>query len=190
MLAVPDPRHERVFQTRGFLDAFLIQFGGDPMLTSRLMEFIETHATSLISKVVQDVLTNAHTTSFRQVPAAELEQRIAALYLNLGKWIGDPHDDAVRNEYEQWGRKRFRQGIPLSEIVYCLILAKAHLRRFIREHGLVAFSGDRATPDELVPVQLYGIQELNYMVGEFFDRALYHLTRGYEAAAGTRQAAV
>jgi hypothetical protein len=159
------------------------------MLTSRLLQLIETHATSLIREAVQDVVTNERTTSFRQAPIAELEQRIAALYLNLGKWVGNPQDDAVRKEYEEWGRKRVRQGIPLSEIVYCLILAKAHLRRFIREHGLVAFSGDRVTPEELVPVQLYGIQELNYMVGEFFDRALYHLTRGYEAAAGTSRAA-
>jgi hypothetical protein len=71
-----------------------------------------------------------------------------------------------------------------------MILAKAHLRRFIREHGLVDFSGDRVTPSELVPVQLYAIQELNYMVGEFFDRALYHLTRGYEAVAKTRRTAI
>ena len=160
------------------------------MLTSRLMEFIQTHATSLISEAIEDVLTNDRTTSFRKIPRAELEQRIAALYLNLGKWIGDPQEDAVQKEYEGWGGKRFQQGIPLNEIVYCLILAKAHLRRFIREHGLIAFSGDRVTPDELVPVQLYGIQELNYMVGEFFDRALYHLTRGYEAAAKTSRAAV
>jgi len=160
------------------------------MLTSRLMEFIQTHATSLISEAMQDVLTNERTASFRKLPAGELEQRIAALYLNLGKWIGNPQEDAVQKEYEGWGRKRFQQEIPLSEIVYCLILAKAHLSRFIREHGLIAFSGDRVTPDELVPVQLYGIQELNYMVVEFFDRALYHLTRGYEAAARASRAAV
>jgi hypothetical protein len=160
------------------------------MLTSRLMEFIQSHATTLIREALQDMVTNERTSSFRHVPAAELEQRVAALYLNLGKWIGNPKDEAIRTEYEEWGRTRFRQGIPLSEIVYCLILAKTHLRRFIREHGLIAFSGDRVTPDELVPVQLYGIQELNYMVGEFFDRALYHLTRGYEAAARTSRAAV
>ena len=153
------------------------------MLVSRLMQFIETHVTSLTTEAMQDVLTNERTSAFRRVPAAEVELRIAALYRNLGKWVGNPQEDEIRKEYEEWGRKRFREGIPLSEIVYCIILAKAHLRRFIREHGLVVFSGDRATPDELVPVQLYGIQELNYMVGEFFDRVLYHLTRGYEAAA-------
>lgn len=160
------------------------------MLTSRLIQLIETHAESLASETMRDIVTNEHTSSFRLVPIAELKSRIAALYQNLGTWIGNPKEDAVRKEYEEWGSKPFRQGIPLSEIVYCVILTKTHLRRFIREHGLVVFSGDRVTPDELVPVELHGIQELNYIVGEFFDRALYHLIRGYEAAARTSRAAV
>jgi len=160
------------------------------MLTSRLIELIDSQAAFLIRDAMQDIVTNERTSSFHQIPIAELEPRIAALYFNLREWVGNPQEEAVRNEYEEWGRTRFRQGIPLSEIVYCLILAKAHLRRFIREHGLVSFSGDRVTPDELVPVQLYGIQELNQMVGEFFDRALYHLTRGYEAAAKASRTAV
>ena len=67
-------------------------------------------------------------------------------------------------------------------------LTKTHLRRFIRDHGLVVFSSDRVTPDELVPVQLDGVQELNYMVGELFDRALYHL--GFDSAARTGRTAV
>ena len=29
------------------------------------------------------------------VPIVELEARIAALYLNLGKWVGNPKDDAI-----------------------------------------------------------------------------------------------
>src|SRR5215467_9155420 len=155
------------------------------MLANRLIQLIENHSDSLTQEVLHDVLANERTSSFRRVPVEELEPRIAALYQNLGKWIGNPKEDQVQREYEEWGRQRFRQGIPLSEIVYCLILTKTHLRRFIRDHGLIAFSGDRVTPDELIPVELYGIQELNYMVGEFFDRALYHLARGYEAAART-----
>jgi len=159
------------------------------MLASRLIQLIETHAQSLTREVVDDIRTNERTISLRQVPNAELEPRVAALYQNLGKWIGDPSEAAVREEYEYWGRTRFRQRIPLSEIVYCLILTKKHLRRFIREHGLVAFAGDRVLPGELVPVELYGIQELNYMVGDFFDKALYYLACGYEAAATPSRAA-
>jgi len=160
------------------------------MLANRLIQLIENHARSLTQEAMQDIVTNENTTSFRRVPKAELEPRIAALYQNLGKWIGDPKDDEIRQEYEQWGQTRFRQGIPFSEIVYVLMLTKKHLRKFIREHGLVTFSGDRVTPDELVPVELWAIQELNYLVGDFFDRALYYLVRGYESAALAHQAAV
>ena len=159
------------------------------MLASRLIQLIETHAQSLTREAMDDILTNVHTASFRQVPKSELEPRVAAIYQNLGKWIGDPSEGAVREEYEYWGRMRLHQGIPLSEIIYCVILTKKHLSRFIREHGLVAFAGDRVAPGELVPVELYGIQELNYMVGDFFDKALYFLVSGYEAAAKTSRAA-
>ena len=84
---------------------------------------------------------------------------------------------------EQMGRTRFREGVPVSELVYALVVTKHHLRRYIRDHGLVDFAGDRVVPDELLPLELHSIQELNYQVGEFFDRALYHLARGYEMEA-------
>ena len=160
------------------------------MLANRLIQLIENHSEALTQEAVHDVLTNEKTRSFRKVPRVELKPRIAALYQNLGKWVGTPNEDAIRQEYEDWGRTRFRQGIPLSEIIYVLILTKKHLRKFIREHGLVTFSGDRVTPQEMVPVELYSIQELNYLIGEFFDRALYHLVRGYEMAAVAHVAAV
>jgi hypothetical protein len=160
------------------------------MLAMRLIQLIENNAESLTREALQDVLTNENTVSFRRVSRTELEPRIASLYHNLGNWIGDPKDGGIRQEYEQWGRTRFRQGIPLSEIVFVLMLTKQHLRKFIREHGLVTFSGDRVRPDELVPVELHAIQELNYLVGDFCDRALYYLVRGYEAAAVTHRAAV
>jgi hypothetical protein len=81
------------------------------------------------------------------------------------------------------GRTRFRQGVPVSELVYALVITKSHLRGYIREHGLVDFAGDRVAPQELLPLELHSIQDFNYRVGEFFDRALYHLARGFEAEA-------
>lgn len=160
------------------------------MLANRLIQLIENHSESLTQEVLHDVLTNERTASFRKVSREELKPRIALLYQNLGKWLGSPNEDYIRQEYEDWGRTRFRQGIPFSEIVYLLMLTKKHLRKFIREHGLVQFSGDLVTPDDLVPVELYAIQEFNYLVGDFFDKALYHLVRGYEAAAAAHLALV
>jgi RsbT co-antagonist protein rsbRD N-terminal domain len=161
------------------------------MLGARLLLLIQAHAGALTAETLQDLTTNDRTPSFRRLGRAELESRVALLFNNLAKWIGDPSDAAVRDEYEEMGRTRFREGVPASELLFAIILTKRHLRRYIREHGLVDFAGDRITPNELLPLELHSIQELNYQVGEFFDRALYYLLRGYESeAAIARLAAV
>ena len=153
------------------------------MLGARLLQLIQAHAGSLTNEVIMDLRTNERTPSFGRMSLSNLESRIGALFSNLGRWIGDSDESAVRVEYEDMGRRRFREGVPVSELVWVLLLTKRHLRRYIRDHGLVDFVGDRMMPDELLPLELHSIQELNYQVGVFFDRALYHLARGYELEA-------
>jgi len=156
------------------------------MLGARLLLLIQAHSGALTREVIEDLTTNTMTPAFRRLGVADLESRVAALYYNLGKWIGDPDEHAVRDEYEEMGATRFRERVPISELIYALILSKKHLRRYIREHGLVDFAGDLVAPAELLPLTLYSVQELNYQVGEFFDRALYYLARGYEAEPQVR----
>ena len=153
------------------------------MLGARLLQLIHSHAGTLSREVVDDLMTNQRTTTFRRLNQADVETRVSAVFYGLSKWLDDADHDAVRDEYEEMGRTRFRQGVPVSELVYALIITKSHLRRYIREHGVVDFAGDRVAPPELLPLELHSIQDFNYRVGEFFDRALYHLARGYEAAA-------
>jgi hypothetical protein len=160
------------------------------MLGTRLLLLIQAHAGPLTRDVVQDLRTNVRTPTLGRLNPADVETRISALFYNLGKWIGDADENAVRAEYDDMGRARFRDGVPVSELVYALVITKHHLRRYIRDHGLVDFVGDRIAAQELLPVELHSIQELNYQVGEFFDRALYYLARGYEAEAATRLRAV
>jgi hypothetical protein len=161
------------------------------MLGSRVLMLIQSHAGALTAETLHDLTTNERTPSFRRLRPAELEARVALLFNNLAKWIGYPNDHTVRDEYEEMGRSRFREGVPASELLYGIVLAKKHLRSYIREHGLVDFAGDRVLPDEFLPVELHSIQELNYQIGEFFDRALYYLLRGWEAEENiVRQTAV
>jgi len=88
------------------------------VIAAKLVELIENHASGLTSDVVQDLLTNARTRGFRAVSADDLEERIFQIVHHLGNWIGDPKSVTVRAEFEDWGRRRFEQGIPLSEILY------------------------------------------------------------------------
>lgn len=152
------------------------------MISARLVELIQNHAPRLTEDVVNDLLSSPQTAGFRMVPRLELEARIFELCHHLGDWIGANADAAVQVEFEEWGGKRFGQGIPLSQIVYAVILLKRHLRRYIRDHGLIESSFPRVESDYVLPMHLIGLQELEGMVSEFFDNALYHLARGYEAA--------
>ena len=120
------------------------------MLGARLLSLIQSHAGPLTGETLEDLITNDRTPSFRRLRQPELESRVALLFNNLAKWIGDPSDESVRREYEEMGATRFRESVPLSELVYAIILTKKHLRQSIREHGLVDFAGDRVAPAELL----------------------------------------
>ena len=150
------------------------------MISAKLIELIEIHATGLTKDVAHDLTTNDRTRGFRAVPVEDLEQRIFQILHHLGNWIGDPKDERVQAEFGSWGRRRFDQGIPLSEIVYAIIVLKQHLRRYIHDNGLVDAAFPRTESDYVLPMHLHSLQDLNVRVGQFFDEALYHLACGYE----------
>jgi hypothetical protein len=151
------------------------------MISAKLIELIEIHATRLAADVAQDLRSNPRTAGFRSVPQDDLERRVFQLFHHLGNWIGHPKSERVEAEFVDWGRRRFGQGIPLSEIVYAIVILKQHLRRYIRDNGLVDAAFPRIDGDYVLPMHLHSLHDLNVRVGEFFDEALYYLTRGYEA---------
>jgi len=153
------------------------------MIAEKLVELIEIHAERLSADVAQDLVTNERTRGFRAVPRGEPEGRIFRLVHDLGDWINHSRSKMVQAEFDDWGRRRFSQGIALSEIVYAIIILKQHLRRYIRDNGLVEASFPSVETDYVLPMHLNSLQELNAQVGEFFDEALYYLAVGYEEAA-------
>ena len=153
------------------------------MTSAHVIELIEIHADRLTNEVASSLVGSARTTGFRRVRADELERRIFQILHDLGAWIEKPKSERVRVEFSDWGRRRFEEGIPLSEVVYAVLLLKGILRRYIRDNGLVEESMSRVYGDGVLPVHLHGLLELNSQVNEFFDEAIYHLCVGYETAA-------
>ena len=153
------------------------------MVAEKLVELIEINAVRLAADVAKDLATNDRTPGFRAVPRAELEERIFRLFHRLGDWIGHRRSEQVQVEFAEWGRRRFDQGIAISEIVYAIIVLKQHLRRYIRDNGLIEASFPRTDGDYVLPMHLNSLQDLNAQIGQFFDEALYHLTVGYEQAS-------
>jgi hypothetical protein len=150
------------------------------MIAAKLVELIEIHASQLTGDVTRELVTNERTRGFRAVRPQDLEERIFQIVHHLGNWIGHPRSESVQTEFAGWGRRRFDQGIPLSEIVYAVIVLKQHMSRDIVDNGLVDASFPRVDGDYVLPMHLNSLQDLNARVGQFFDEAIYHLARGYE----------
>ena len=153
------------------------------MLSARIVELIQNHAPQLTSAVLTELVTDERTPTFHHLPLRDLEARIFRIYNHLGDWISAANERVAQEEFAYWGRQRHSQNVPLSEVIYAVILLKRQLSRYIRDNGLIESSFPRVDSDTMLPVHLQGLQELNGMVGEFFDMALYSLARGYEAEA-------
>jgi hypothetical protein len=153
------------------------------MIAAKLIDLIEVHAPQLTQDIVQDLLANERTRGFRAVKREDLERRVFELLHHLGDWVGSPKAERVQAEFAEWGKRRFGQQVPLSEIVYAVVILKQHLRRYIQDNGVVDAAFPRVEREYVLPMHLHSLQELNATVGAFFDEAVYHLARGYEAAA-------
>lgn|SRR5487761_848330 len=142
------------------------------MLSDRLVRMIENHADQLTLGAVQNLRSSPHTPSYQGLSHDDLYQRVYKVYHDLGRWLAEKTDNALHDWYAELGEKRFSQGIPLSEVIWALILTKYYLRDYIRMYGLA----DSA-------LELHQQQELYHLLDYFFDRSLLYAALGYERAA-------
>ncbi len=139
------------------------------MLSPRLVKMIEDHAEELTASLVNDLQSNTRTPHYHSLTREELHHRTYDVYRNLGQWLSHETEATIESSYAHLAKRRFAEGIPLSEVVYALILTKEHLREYVRFSGLI----DSA-------VELHSERELHRLIGQFFDRAIYYTVKGYE----------
>ena len=141
------------------------------MLSDRLVQIIQDHAEELTREVLEDLARNPRTVAYHKLPRTELHNRAYDVYRNLGQWITEKAEGPLSKTYMALGKTRQAEGIPLHEVVHALILLRQHLVSYVRSSVAV----DTA-------VELHQEDELNLLVGRFFDNAIYFTVKGYEQA--------
>ncbi len=139
------------------------------IITYRFVRLIEDHSDALASGLLRKVQLSPHCTGFDKVPAEELKQRVYEIYRHLGEWLLHKNEGDIEQRYMEIGRRRARQGVPLSQVIWAIVLTK---------HNLWEFILDEAFPDR--PVEILGRQELLQLLDQFFDRAVHSAAVGYE----------
>ena len=108
-------------------------------------------------------------TAYNKVPPEELKERVHGIYRHLGEWLLGKTEFDIEKRYEEIGARRAQQGIPISQLVWTINLTKENLWEFLKEEAVL----DR-------PVEVFGELQLLQLLDQFFDRATYYATVGYE----------
>jgi hypothetical protein len=107
----------------------------------------------------------------QKVPAGELHDRCHEIYRNLSDWLLNKTESEVEKVYKHLGARRAGQGVSLADLCWAIMLTKEHLWNFLEREGVHGGAHD-----------VFGELELLRLLDQFFDRAVYFATEGYEHA--------
>ena len=140
------------------------------MLAYRLVRLIEAHSDQLATELLEKLQRDPKTLEYKKVPADEFKQTVFEVYHKLGEWLLGKTEADIENRYVAIGRRRAIQGVTLSELIYAITLTKEHLLQFLQNESVA----DK-------PVEVFGELEVLYLLGQFFDRAIYYASIGFES---------
>ena len=147
-------------------------------LSDRLIRTIESNAEELTEGTVKKLQSSPRTETYHKVSHNDLHNRCYEIY-HQPRHVGVGE---VRSSHsiplQRTRRETFREGIPLKQVSWALVLTKERLLEYLGECGL----GDSA-------MELYQQQEFVSLISHFFDRALCYAAEGYERHASEKKAA-
>jgi hypothetical protein len=145
------------------------------MLTYKLVRLIETHSDALAAGLLAKVRNSIRFGEYDKVRPEELQQRVYEIYRHLGEWLLSKREIELERRYIEIGAHRAAQGVPLSQLIWAIILTKENLWEFLK--------GESAMER---PPEVFGRLELLEMLEQFFDRAIHYASIGYEQFQATQ----
>jgi hypothetical protein len=106
-----------------------------------------------------------------KVPVEEQKRYGMEIYGDLTAWLADPGTANIEERYVSLGVRRAQQGVPFSDLLWAVCIAQEQLWTDTEQECLL---------DE--PVEFWGGVHLLGSLTQFFDRALYYTSLGYEKA--------
>jgi len=147
------------------------------MLAYKLVRLIEHHSDALAATLVEKVHSSELTRSYCHVPPEDLKGKVGEIYAHLGEWLLGKDSFNIEQRYEEIGAKRVHQGVPICELIWVIILTKENLWEFLQKES---------SPER--PVEAFGELEMLQLLDQFFDRAIYYASVGYERALAAQEA--
>ena len=146
--------------------------GDEEFPSDKLFNTITRDAHIITKNWVAEVLTNQTTRHYATFKHEIIYQRAHKVISQFSDWMTSPGDTMahVWEYYRQTGAMRRKESFKLAEVLSALSLTRKH----IFTHVL----GQSGIWEK--PIDMYVIMEFMSRVNLFFDKAVYHLTLGFE----------
>ncbi len=148
------------------------------ILAHKLIRMIETHSRALAETLEAKLLRSERCADYRRISPEEMKALVVGIYGHLGEWLITKTEQDIEQRYSTIGERRAEQSVPVSQLVWCIVLVKENLWDYLRNNEDLENTS-----------QIFGELELTQMVDAFFDRALYYAVRGHERVREVRLAA-
>jgi hypothetical protein len=148
------------------------------MVGTRLVRLVEKHSQELAAGLTAKLLKSERTSDFRKIPPQELRRTIAEVYSNLGEWLLKKPESEIERRFRTIAARRAADGVALHQFVWAMTISRNYLWKFLREEALA---------DSVIA--LYDELELQQLLSQFFDRAVYYGVLGYNDRKDREEAA-
>jgi hypothetical protein len=105
----------------------------------------------------------------RNVPRHEVEERSREIYQHLSEWLVNKTEADIERLYREIARRRFEQGVSLSQLYWAFVITKEHLWDYLIHEGALE-----------TPLDLRAGFELIRLMEQFFETAIYYVSLEYE----------
>jgi hypothetical protein len=139
------------------------------MLASRLSQRIERNWEKIAAAVIAARDQDPALPHYRNLSDQEIRERVRDLTVNLNSWLTTRDETRLGAYYEDLGRRRQSEGMPLHELVLKLTTIKRAIRTYATEQNF-----------NLTALEIYDELELMRNMGGYFDFIICHVVKGYE----------
>jgi len=142
------------------------------MRALKFIEHMRTNADRMSDRALQAIRASEKCGDLLlKVPAEEQKRYGMEIYGDLTAWLEDPGGANIEERYVSLGIRRAQQGVTFKDLLWAVCIAHEQLWADMEQECLL---------DE--PVEFWGGVHLLRSLTQFFDRALYYTSLGYEKA--------
>ena len=104
------------------------------ILAHKLMRMIETHAQALAETLEAKILRSERCADYSRISPEEMKTLVGGMYGHLGEWLITKTEQDIERRYSTIGERRAEQSVPVSQLVWCIVLVKENLWDYLRDN--------------------------------------------------------